>query len=69
MCLAFFPRIIECDKHQGFPDIITLQMYFDKYFANDKIISLGPKESIDLNKFLALFSSSYRSSKTSGDNF
>ena len=28
--LALFPRIIECDKHQGFPTIITLQMYFDK---------------------------------------
>ena len=51
-CWPFFPRIIECDKHQGVSDFIKVQRYFDKYFADDKILSLGPKMSIETNIFL-----------------
>ena len=47
----FFPRIIECDKHQGFPDFIRLQRYPDKYFKKDKINSLGLMMSIETNIF------------------
>ena len=30
--LAFFPRIIECDKHQGVPDFLRVQRYSEKIF-------------------------------------
>ena len=47
----FFPRIIEWDKRQGVSDFKRVQRYFDKYFANDKILSLGPVMSIETHLF------------------
>ena len=45
--LACFYRSIEQEKVMQ--QIMTVQKVFDNYYANDKIFSLGPKESIESN--------------------
>ena len=39
-------------RTSGVPDFIMFQRYSDKTFKNDKILSLGPKMSIETNIFM-----------------